>query len=146
MATPKYFMWEYYSKVEVGAGCRSFIPQRFQHLGCQRVALITDPGIVQAGLVKMILDVFEAQGAVKIVGIYDKVEQDALMRIVNDCARWCRELAADGLLAVGGGSVLDTTKGVKAMMGMKVTDIRDIMPNNLGFYMGTWASRWAFLI
>ncbi len=134
MATPKYFNWGYYSKLEVGSSCRTFIPQRFQQMGSRRIALIADPGIVQAGIVDKVMDVIEAQNVVKVVGIYDKIQQDALMGIINDCARWCRELAVDGLLAVGGGSVLDSVKGVKALIGMKSTDIREIMPNNLGLY------------
>ncbi|MGE5405175.1 MAG: iron-containing alcohol dehydrogenase [Candidatus Saccharibacteria bacterium] len=135
MTAPKYFMWDFRSVVEVGSGCRTFIPQRFSDMGCKRIALVTDIGLVQVGIVDQIKEIFEIQGAPKIVGVYDKIEPDAVMRVINDCARWYREIAADGLLAVGGGSVLDSAKGVKAMLGMGVTDIREIMPGNLGPYM-----------
>ncbi|MGE5398377.1 MAG: iron-containing alcohol dehydrogenase [Chitinophagales bacterium] len=135
MAAPKYFMWDYQSIVEVGSGCRTFIPERFSEMGCQRVGLITDKGLIDAGIVDQVCDIFAVQGQPKIVGIYDKIEPDAVMRVINDCARWCRELAVDGLLAVGGGSVLDSVKGVKAMLGMKVTDIKEIMPGNIGPYL-----------
>jgi alcohol dehydrogenase class IV len=137
MTAPKYFIWDYRSVVEVGSGCRTFVPQRFEQMGCKRVALITDPGIVKAGIVDLVKGVFDAQGSPKVIGVYDKIEQDAAMRVINDCARWCRENAADGLLAVGGGSVLDSVKGVKAMLGMKVTDIKEIMPGNIGPYFNT---------
>lgn len=135
MTTPKYFMWDFYSIVEVGAGCRTFIPQRFSDMGCKRIGLITDIGIVKAGIVDDIISIFQAQGQPKIVGIYDQIEPDAVMTRINDCARWCRELAIDGLLAVGGGSVLDSVKGVKAMLGMGVIDIKEIMPGNIGPYL-----------
>ncbi len=92
-------------------------------------------GLIKAGIVDQVKEIFEVQGQPKIVGTYDKVEQDAAMRVINDCARWCREEAVDGLLAVGGGSVQDTVKGVKAMLGMKVTDIKEIMPGNIGTYL-----------
>jgi alcohol dehydrogenase class IV len=135
MATPKYFLWDYRSIVEVGSGCRTFIPQRFTDMGCRRIGLITDPGLVQAGIVDQVVDIFTAQGQPRIVGIYDKIEPDAVMRIINDCARWCRELAVDGLLAVGGGSVLDSVKGVKVLLGMGEVDIKEVMPGNIGPYM-----------
>ncbi len=135
MTIPKYFIWNYRGTVEVGAGCRTFIPQRFEEMGCKRIGLITDEGLVKAGIVDQVLEIFEVQGQPPIVGIYDRIEPDAVMRIINDCARWCRENAVDGLLAVGGGSVLDSVKGVKAMLGMKVTDIREIMPGNIGPYL-----------
>ena len=128
-------MWDYRSVVEVGSGCRTFIPQRFMDMGCKRIGLITDAGIVSAGIVEQVEDIFTAQGQPRIVGIYDKIEPDAVMRVVNDCARWCRELAVDGLLAVGGGSVLDTVKGVKILLGMGEIDIKEVMPGNIGPYM-----------
>jgi alcohol dehydrogenase class IV len=135
MGTPKYFIWDYRSIVEVGSGCRTFVPERFMEMGAKRIGLITDEGLVKAGVVDMVTEIFVAQGQPKIVGIYDKIEPDAVMRVINDCARWCRELAVDGILAVGGGSVLDSVKGVKAMIGMGVTDIKEIMPANIGPYM-----------
>ncbi|MGS0763608.1 iron-containing alcohol dehydrogenase [Syntrophomonas curvata] len=135
MTIPKYFSWDYRSKVEVGAGCRTFIPQRFGEMGCRRIGLITDEGLVRAGIVNQVKEIFDVQGQPGIVGIYDRIEPDAVMRVINDCARWCRENAVDGLLAVGGGSVLDSVKGVKAMLGMKVTDIKEIMPGNIGPYL-----------
>jgi len=135
MATPKYFLWDYRSIVEVGSGCRTFIPQRFIDMGCKRIGLITDEGLVKAGVVDQVKDIFIAQGQPKIVGVYDKIEPDAVMRVINDCACWCREMAVDGLLAVGGGSVLDSVKGVKALLGMGEVDIKEIMPGNIGPYM-----------
>lgn len=135
MATPKYFMWDFRSVVEVGSGCRTFVPQRFDDMGCKRIGLITDVGLIQAGIVDQVRDIFTAQGQPKIVGVYDAVEPDAVMRVINDCARWCRELAVDGLLAVGGGSVLDSVKGVKFLLGMGEIDIKEVMPGNIGPYL-----------
>ncbi len=134
MGAQRYFMWDYHSVVEVGSGCRTYVPERFMEMGAKRVGLITDSGLVKAGVVDMVTDIFKAQHEPDLVGIYDKIEPDAVMSAVNDCARWCREMALDGLLAVGGGSVLDSVKGVKTMLCMKATRIQDLMPGNLGLY------------
>lgn len=135
MATPKYFVWEYRTQVEVGSGCRTFTAQRFMEMGCKRVGMITDPGLVNAGVVDMVKDIFTIQGGVKLAGIYDKIEQDAAMRVINDCGRWYRENAFDGMLVLGGGSVMDSAKGVKMLLGMGATDIKNLMPGNLGPYI-----------
>ncbi|MGE5380753.1 MAG: iron-containing alcohol dehydrogenase [Methylocystaceae bacterium] len=133
--TPMYFAWDFHTLVEVGSGCRTFAAQRFMDMGCKRVALITDKGLVDAGIAAQIEEIFAVQGAPKLVGTYDKIEQDAVMRVINDCAAWCRLNAVDGLLGVGGGSVLDSVKGVKALLGMKETDIKNLMPANMGPYI-----------
>ena len=135
MGAPRYFVWDFHTTVEVGSGCRTFVCQRFMELGCKRVALITDRGLVKAGIVEQIETIFQVQGGPALAGIYDKIEQDAASGIVNDCARWYREIAADGILAVGGGSVLDAAKGVKAMLGMQVTDVKEIILGNMGLYL-----------
>lgn len=135
MATPKYFVWEYRTLVEVGSGCRTFVAQRFMEMGCKRIGMITDQGLINAGVVDMVKDIFTLQGGVKLAGIYDKIEQDAAMRVINDCARWYRENAFDGMLVLGGGSVMDSAKGVKMLLGNNSTDIKDLMPGNLGPYI-----------
>lgn len=132
---PKYFQWDFHTLVEVGSGCRTFAAQRFMEMGCKRVGMITDKGLAEAGIVDMVKGIFDIQGGTKLVGIYDKIEPDATMNNINDCARWCRENAVEGILTLGGGSVMDAAKGVKAMLGMGVTDIHEIMPGNLGPYI-----------
>lgn len=135
MTIPKYFVWEYRTIVELGSGCRTFAPQRFMEMGAKRVAIITDPGLVAAGIVNQVQGLFEVQGEPLLAGVYDRVEQDAVMRVVNDCARWCRENAIDGILALGGGSVLDSAKGVKLLLGTGRTDIKELIPGNMGPYI-----------
>lgn len=135
MATPKYFVWEYKTLVEVGSGCRTFVAQRFMEMGCKRIGMITDKGLMDAGVVDLVKDIFTIQGGVKLAGVYDRIEQDAVMRVINDCARWYRENAFDGMLVVGGGSVMDSAKGVKMLLGTNATDIKNLMPGNLGPYI-----------
>jgi alcohol dehydrogenase class IV len=100
-----------------------------QTMGCKRVALLTDEGIVKAGVVDLIKDLFDVQGSPTIVGIYDKIATDAAGSSINACVRWCRETVIDGIVAVGGGSVLDAAKTVRCMLGMNLIDVWEIMPN-----------------
>lgn len=124
-----YYVWKYTTIVEVGSGCCKFAPARFDEMGSKRVVMITDKGLVKSGIVDKIKEVFESQGK-PLAGIYDEIEQDAVLKSVNNCARWYREQAADGLLAVGGGSAMDTAKSVKGMIGLKAADIMQIITGN----------------
>lgn len=139
MGVPKYFIWEYHTIVECGSGCRTFAPQRFMEMGSKRIGVITDKGLVDAGVTEAVTDMFKIQtGGPKIVGVYDKIQQDATMNGINDCTRWFRENAMDGMLVVGGGSVMDSAKGIKFNLGTQGTDIRDAVPGNGALMFRPW--------
>ena len=74
------------------------------------------------------------QGSPLFVGVYDKISPEFTGAEASECARWCRENAVDGLVAVGGGSVLDCAKAVKVMIGMKATNLWDLSPTLTGTY------------
>ena len=112
--------------VKAGPGIRALVPPTIAGLGCRRVAMITDQGLVAAGVVEQVREAFGAHD-ISLVGIFDGVRQDNDTRDINECAAWYREIDADGLLAVGGGSVLDTAKCVKVMLGMHVSDVNELV-------------------
>ena len=133
MTKPKKLGWDFSTVIKVGPGCRSLVPQTFADQGCLRVALITDKGLIEAGVVEKVREAFEGQD-VQIAGTFDNVRQDNDTRDISECAQWYREVGADGLLAVGGGSVLDTAKCVKVLLGMNVDNITDLMTGHIVFY------------
>ena len=133
MTKAKKFTWDFSTAIKSGPGCRSLVPKTFADQGCQRVALITDKGLIEAGVVDKVREVFEGQD-VQIAGTFDRVRQDNDTRDINECARWYQNIGADGLLAVGGGSVLDTAKAVKVMLGMKAEKITDLIEGHIVFY------------
>lgn len=112
--------------VKAGPGSRALTPKTLAGLGCQRVAVITDEGLVAAGVVDMVLEHF-AGTQVSVAGVFDGVRQDNDTRDINGCTQWYRDIGADGLLAIGGGSVLDAAKCVKVMLGMDVTEIGELV-------------------
>lgn len=128
MANNKYYQWIQRSVMEVGPDCRTYAPLRMSSMGSVRPAIFTDPGVRQAGLADLVKETFEAQGSPKIVGVFDKISPEYTGTEANECASWLRENAVDGIIAVGGGSVLDCMKTVKVMLGLKVTDVWELMP------------------
>ncbi len=48
--------------------------------------------------------------------------------VVMDAARIARELNADGVIAVGGGSTIDTAKGLRFVLAAELTDEAQILP------------------
>lgn len=133
MSEQPVFGLEFTTVVKAGPGCRALVPRTFADQGCRRVAMITDKGLIEAGVVDQVREAFEAQG-VPLAGIFDSVRQDNDTRDINECARWYQDIGADGLLAVGGGSVLDTAKCIKVMLGLGAEDINELVEGGLVYY------------
>lgn len=82
--------------------------------GAKRPLVVTDPGIRETGLV----DKVEAglrDGGLEVAGVFDQVPQDSGTDVVESCAGAAAEVGADSLVAVGGGSVMDTAKVANAI-------------------------------
>lgn len=133
MTKPKKLKWDFSTAIQVGAGCRSWVPNTFANQGCKRVALITDKGLISAGVVDKVLEAFEGH-EVKIVGTFDSIRQDNDTRDIDECVQWYQNIKADGLLAVGGGSVLDAAKAVKITLSMKADKVTDLMYDHIVYY------------
>ncbi|MFE5429888.1 iron-containing alcohol dehydrogenase [Peribacillus simplex] len=120
------------SSVYSGTNTRSLIPDLFKGLGAKRILLVSDAGLENAGVVKKVAETFEQQklGArVEIVGQFLDVTQDAASECVNAALKYAREVNADAILAIGGGSVIDTAKALKFGLFKGITDINDSIPS-----------------
>jgi alcohol dehydrogenase len=92
---------------ELAAHCRS--------LGLVRPLLVTDPGLVDLGLVAPVEAALEADGLT--VTRFAEVREDPPESVVLACAEQGRAAGVDGVVAVGGGSSMDTAKVVAVLLG-----------------------------
>ena len=86
----------------------------FAKEGAERVLVVTDRVIRDTGLVEKV-EGGVADGGLEVVGVFDDVPQDSDTAVVMRCAEQAKDQGADSLLAVGGGSVIDTTKGANVV-------------------------------
>lgn len=117
-----------------GSNSRAMVPSLFAGLGAKRVLLLSDRGLEKAGIVEKVASIFdltENGTGPQLVGTYLDIAQDAESRSINDAVRYAKEVGADSLLAVGGGSVLDTVKGVKYALHKGLEDIKEAIPGGL---------------
>jgi len=96
------------TKIVFGAGAARDVGMEMTGLGCGRALVVTDPGVMKAGLVEGVL---KALGD-RCVGVFSDITQDTGVGIVNRAAAFAREKGADCVVSVGGGSVIDTGKGI----------------------------------
>lgn len=100
------------TKIIFGENCVRDIGLEVDSLDCSKALIVTDKGIVEAGLTERI----EQFLGTRYVGTYDKCTQDSGFDLVNEGAAFAHEKGADILISIGGGSVIDTAKGMAMVM------------------------------
>lgn len=96
------------TKIIFGDGSSADTESEMSVLGCKRAVIVTDKGIVAAGLVDRVA---RSLGS-KCAGIFDNIPQDTGIEVVNSGAEYARRNGADVVISIGGGSVIDTAKGI----------------------------------
>jgi alcohol dehydrogenase len=114
MAKPYY---EFFCPVKVIAGHAALehIPFELATLGAKRPLIITDKGVRANNLLAPIEAAFESAEAV-IGYIFDDVPPDSSLETVRQAAQLYKEHQCDAIIAVGGGSVIDTSKATNILV------------------------------
>src|SRR5919109_1322092 len=91
-------------------GALSALGQEAAALTVKRPLVVTDQGIVKAGLVDEALKPLRAAGLDPVT--YDQVRANPGIALVDAGARYYASERCDGLIAIGGGSSIDAAKGI----------------------------------
>ena len=102
-------------KIVFGTGTAASVGAEAKGLGASKVLIVTDPGVVKAGLLPSITQSLEAAKLPCVV--FDKVEAEPPLRLVDEGAARFRAEGCDLVLGIGGGSSLDVAKGVSIVAG-----------------------------
>src|SRR5438045_8812174 len=79
-------------------------------LAMRRPLLVTDAGVKAAGLLEVALESLRRSDVEPVV--FDKVRANPGVQLVDEGAAEYRSQGCDGLVAIGGGSSMDTAKGI----------------------------------
>lgn len=107
-----------------GNAALEHIPYELRTLSSSRPMIITDKGVRGAGLIDHVLGAF-AESGMEVVEIYDDVPPDSSTSVVKEIAKLYRDSGCDSIIAVGGGSVIDTSKGVNILVSEDGEDLYD---------------------
>jgi aldehyde dehydrogenase (NAD+) len=102
------FQYHCPTNVVAGHGSLAAIYKEIVNLGCRRALILTDPGVRKAGLAQLAKDALVDF----CVGMFDRIAQDTDLDTVDAATAMARDLKADCIVSVGGGSVIDTAKAV----------------------------------
>ena len=99
------------------------LPGLLRSLGMVRPLIITDPGVKRAGIADLVKAVLDPCEDISGDMWFDQVPPDSDTSVVHTVAGLYREHSCSGLLAVGGGSVIDTAKGVRILVSLGGDDL-----------------------
>lgn len=93
-----------------GPGARKELPEVVARLGKNKALIVTDKDLVRFGVAAKVTDVLDAAGIP--YEIFSDVKPNPTVTNVKDGIRAFEQSGADFLIAIGGGSSMDTCKGI----------------------------------
>lgn len=93
-----------------GAGAIKEIVGELDKRGFKKTLVVTDPDLVKFGVTKKVTDLLDAAG--KAYEVYSEVKANPTIANVNKGVATFKAAGADSIVAVGGGSAMDTAKAI----------------------------------
>jgi alcohol dehydrogenase class IV len=115
MALPQLFEFQVRPRILYGPHSVREVGFEAQKLHGTSAVIVTDKVLHQAGLAQRVADGLTGSG-VTLAGIFDAVPPNSEVQVVEDGAAFARAAGCDLLIALGGGSVLDTAKGMNLLL------------------------------
>ena len=97
-----------------GRGSRVELANEIKSRGYKKVLVVTDKSLLDCGVTGKVTAVLDEAGMA--YNIYSDVKPNPTITNVQQGVDRCREVGADVIVAVGGGSAMDTAKGISIIM------------------------------
>ena len=93
-----------------GKGAREELKGEINKRGFKKAFVVTDKALLECGITSKVTDILE--DAKISYEVYSEVKPNPTIKNVTDGVKACKESGADVIIAVGGGSSIDTAKGI----------------------------------
>ncbi|MDX9816825.1 MAG: iron-containing alcohol dehydrogenase, partial [Smithellaceae bacterium] len=91
-------------------------PAMLKKMKAHMPLIVTDKGVVGAGLVDVMRSAVGDE--LDLSNVYDNVPVDSDYKVVDEVAKIYRQKNCDSIIAIGGGSVIDTAKGANIVASL----------------------------
>lgn len=122
MFVPSYFEFQSACRLISGEYALENIPAEMRSIGSVRPVLLADRTLEKIGSVDILLKALEKNNFTPSF-VFTDIPLDSSIRSVNEIASLYRSHNADGIIALGGGSVIDTAKGLRMLISQGGKDI-----------------------
>lgn len=115
------------TRVHIAPGCLSRLPEALSVLGLRRVLLVVDPGLAATEMPERARRLLAEAGVA--IELFDAVEPNPRTTTATRAAAVLREHGFEGIVGLGGGSVLDAAKAA-AMLAVNDGSAEDYVGKN----------------
>ncbi len=122
---PKYYEFQNSAKILSGDFAIENIPHELKSLGSKNVMILTDKTLEKIGTVKTLIDSISGKG-INVADIFTDIPPDSSLDIIGKVAKKYNDLKCDGIIALGGGSVIDTAKGTRMVLSQEKEDLMEL--------------------
>lgn len=119
---PDYYEFQNSVKIISGHKALENIPYELKNMNAKRPIILASSTLKRMGLIDIITDAF-SDSDITLGALYEGIPADSSVQVVNEIAKIYREQKCDSIIAVGGGSVLDTAKGLYIVITQDTDDI-----------------------
>ena len=108
-----------------GAGAIREIVPEVRGRGAKKVLVVTDSALMKAQVATKVTQVLDEAGVA--YEVYDKIKPNPTIENVQEGVAACKAAGADLIVAIGGGSAIDTSKAIAIIMtNPEVSDVRSL--------------------
>lgn len=118
------FSWNCFCQTDFGTGMALQVGEKAKALGMKKVMVVTESDLIKFNVATKVVDVLKETPGLEVT-LFDKCKADAPSDICDEGAKVVREKGIDGLVAVGGGSSIDTAKAICIILGKGGTSITE---------------------
>lgn len=117
-----YFEFQNAVKLLCGELALERIALELELMGASKPLMLSDAVLTKIGTLATVIKAMESEG-VEPAATFTEIPVDSSLQVVNQIAAFYREKGCDSIVAVGGGSVIDTAKGVRLVLSQNKQDI-----------------------
>lgn len=108
-----------------GPGAIKEIPAEIKNRACKKVMLVTDKDLIKFNVATKVTELLTASSVD--FEIYDNIKANPTIENVQTGVEFCKKCGADIIVAVGGGSAIDTSKAIAIIMtNPEFADVRSL--------------------
>ena len=123
---PKYYEFLNSVKIMSGENALENLPHELKMMGAKKPIVLTDAILAKCGTLDKVQKAFKGFD-IDVTETYTEIPPDSSIKVINEIAEIFKAKGCDSIIALGGGSVIDTAKGLRIVIEQGGNNIMDYM-------------------